>query len=151
MSVMSDLVDAVADDLDANAGLPDHDTIRYRRPRAIMPDDCPLLVVWFASKDVSLEAGTTDRFDKAYSIGVSYHVETVAEAQSLVNDPEMSKELMTVLEAIEARSHYLSTNGVGVSPVYQVLPGSSVYMAPEMKDALVEGVVHEIVARASEV
>lgn len=151
MSIAKDLVDAIATDLDTNGSLGAHTTVKYRRPRAIVPDDCPLLVVWFMSKEPNLETGTTDRFDKTIGIGVSWHEETVAEAQTLVNDEAKSTALIDALEKIEARSHELSRLGAGVAEVYEILPGASAYVPPEMQDGLVEAVVHELVCRTSEV
>lgn len=142
------IIDGIALDLDTYAGLPDHSTIKYRRPRAILPADCPMLVCWLLGK--SPRPLTTERFDSEISIGVSWHLETIVEAQTLERDTDKSIELIDALERIEDRVRLLAANGVDVDAAYQVLPGEVAYLPPEMQQGLTEGYALEVNVRVTE-
>lgn len=150
MNLARTAVEKIAERVEA-VGLPEHQHVLYRRPRTIQPGDCPLLVVWFIAKEPNLTGGTTDRFDNVMRIGVSWHEETVDEAQTLIDNPEISVALMDALERIETASRKMSKDGLGDDRIYEVLPGASAYVPPEMEEGLVEGVVHEVLCRVSEV
>jgi hypothetical protein len=148
VSLIKDVIDAVTLDLDTHAGLPKHATVRYRRPRAIMPDDCPLLVVWPITKSPTPQ--TTEVFDSVIQVAASWHVETVEEAQTLIDDEALSLELINAIEMIEARIRHMSINGIDVEQAWEVLPSDVLYLPPEMQAGLVEGYHASIVVRATE-
>lgn len=142
------IVDAITTDLNANAGLPTHDTVKYRRPRAIMPDDCPLLIVWLQQKiPTPVE---TENFDGTISVGVSWHVEAVDEALTLQNDDATATALIDALERIEGRIRYLAKNGLGVEAAWNVAPGESLYLPPEMAQGMTEGYATETLVTVTE-
>jgi hypothetical protein len=145
-SVAKRLVDEIAADLATNAGLPAHTVAKYRRPRAILPDDCPLLCVWLEAKTPTPR--TTKWFDSAMTIGVSWHEESVAEVETLVLDEDVALALMSSLEKIEARVRVLAAQGL--TDAWEVLPGESRYLGPEMQQSATEGFALAIEARLTE-
>lgn len=148
MSLAKDVVDAITTDLNASAGLPSHSTIKYRRPRAILPDDCPLLIVWLQTKQPT--PVETQNFDGEMSIGISWHVESVEEATTLVNDEATATALIDALERIEGRIRHLAKNGLGVGAAWQVIPGESLYLPPELAQGLNEGYATEALVTVTE-
>lgn len=146
MSLEQTLIDEIVTDLNNNAGLPAHQTAKYRRPRFIMPDDCPLLVVWLIAKQPS--PITTERFDAAISIGASWHEEVVEELETLVQDDAKALALIDARAAIEDRARALSVTGLTGS--WEIYPGASEYMPPENEEAMTEGFAVEIIARVTE-
>jgi len=151
MTVTRELIDAIAADLDAESGLPRHQTIRYRRPIAILPEDCPLLVVWLMEKDSAPQ--TTVRFDSVLRLGVSWHEETVEQAKTLVVDEEAASSLMDAIEAIEARARSWATSGLTNGPdgAWELLPRRVEYIPPgEGSTGLTEGYGLMVEARITE-
>lgn len=148
MSTAKSIVDALATDLNNNANLGTHSTVKYRRPRAILPADCPLLVVWLQSK--SPTPVTTEFFDGEISIGISWHVESVQEALTLQNDEATATALIDALEKVEGRIRYLAKNGLGVGAAWDVRPGESLYLPPEMAQGLTEGYAQEAIVTVTE-
>lgn len=148
MPIAQDVVDAIAADLDANAALATHTTVKYRRPRAILPADCPLLVVWLSGKGNAPQ--TTQRYDGEIVVGVSWHEQTVQEAQTLARDNTVALALLTALDKIEARVRHYGLNGIGVLAAWQVLPGDVLYLPPEMEQGLTEGYALEVNVRVTE-
>lgn len=148
MSVVKDLIDALAEDLD-NSDLPDHGTVRYRRPRVINGKDCSLLVIWLQTKQPRPE--TTELFDSLVTIGVSWHEKTVKEVETLKNNDDISAALIDALETIEARIRIASRDGLGVDNVYEILPGDSLYLPSGMQQGISEGYAIEVLARVTEV
>jgi hypothetical protein len=142
-----DIIEGIADDLDANAGLPPHVTIRGRRPLAIQPDDCPVLVVWLDSK-VAVPR-TTVRFDADYTIGISWHEATVDEVESLVRDEDIGWTLSENREKIEDRLRYLATNSP-VASAWEMKPGESTYIGPLPNQGMVHGFAVEAIVSVTE-
>jgi hypothetical protein len=150
MSLSRDIVLALAADLDANASLDPHSTVKGRRPRAILPEDCPLLVIWLDNKRPS--PATTERFDGIITIGISWHEEAVEEAETLIDDEDLSWRLAENIERIEGRIRYLSRAGLGslLNP-WQLLPGAMDLVGPlPQKEGLVEGYALEVTAEVTE-
>lgn len=138
------VVKAIAADLEANAGLPPHLLVRYRRPRAILPADCPALVVWLVLMEQV--ARTTEWFDGTITVGISWHEEAVVEAQTLAENEGLSLRLIEALSLIRARLRVLSRTGLvdpATAEAWQVLPGAVQYLAPEAAQGLTEGYVLE--------
>lgn len=134
-----DLIEAIHADLEANADLPDHETQLYLRPRAIIPEDCPLLVVWVIDDVPNLSLGTTVTFDYTVSVGVSWHVQVTEDAETMVRNDEVVLDALAVLERIRNRIRVMSTDGIGVDACHEVLPGISTPNAPALATGLVEG------------
>lgn len=145
-TVARNLIDALAGDLESNAGLREHRTVKYRRPRIILPEECPLLVVWLEAKVPTPK--TTVWFDSAITIGVSWHEETVDEVTTLIDNEDISISLMESLERIEERVRVLARDGMSDS--WQVLPGESRYLSPELQQGLTEGYALAVEARVTE-
>jgi hypothetical protein len=138
------VVDAIAGDLQANGGLRPNLLVRYRRPRAILPDVCPVLCVWLAHMEQV--ARTTHWFDGTITVGISWHEEAVVEAQTLAEDVDLSRRLIVALGAIRRRLRVLSRTGLAVPAApeaWQVLPGPVQYLPPEAAQGLTEGYVLE--------
>lgn len=148
MSLAKDIIDAIATDLNANADLPSHGTVKYRRPRAILPEDCPLLIVWLQTKNPT--PVTTEYFDGEIGVGISWHIESVQEAVTLQNDEATATTLIDALEGIEGRIRHLARNGLGVGAAWDVRPGESLYLPPEMAQGLTEGYAHEATVTVQE-
>lgn len=140
------IIDALVTDLNSSASLPAHSTVKYRRPRAIMPEDCPLMVVWLLGKAPTPK--TTEWFDSQISIGVSWHEETVADAETLMTNEEVAVTLMNARSKIEARVRALAK--VGLSDAWEVVPGISQFLPPEMQQGLTEGYALEVITRVTE-
>jgi hypothetical protein len=129
--------------------LPEHRTVKYRRPRDIQPADCPMLVVWVEAKVPT--PVTTATFDGVVSLGVSWHLAAVKEAQTLVEDEALSVALLDAIELIENEIRRLADVGVPAAPgAWQILPGETLYLPPEMAQGLTEGYVTEAVCRIAE-
>lgn len=127
----------MATDLDANAGLPSHLLVKYRRPRAVRPEDCPLLCVWLQDKTTNPQ--TTERFDSVLVVGISWQVEAVQEAVTLVEDDAVAEALIDALERIEERIRVWSREGVGVLEAWQITPSGAEYLPANLQQGLVEG------------
>lgn len=145
MTLGKDLVKVLADDITANVSLAPHTVVKGRRPRKILPEDCPLLVLWLDNKRP--RPVTTERFDGIITIGVSWHEAAVEEAETLVDDEELSWRLTDSIEAIEARVRVLSR--LGLPPLlgpWQLLPGETT----PIQGGLVEGYALEVTAEVTE-
>lgn len=143
------VIDAVATDLEEDGELVAHTLVKYRRPRAITPDMCPLMVVWLIYK--SQRPQTTTRFDSTLTVGVSWHEESVDEAYTLINDQATALALLEARGKIEARLRLLATTGLGVGNAWELTPGDSAFIPPEMAQGLTEGYVIQANVRLSEV
>lgn len=148
MTVEIDVIDALVADIEANADLPEHNTVKYRRPLAIVPEDCPLLVVWLVIGRPTRSTNVT--FDSVLTVGVSWHVETVEQAQTLIEDPAKSAELLVALGKIRARVRELSRTTLGVEHAWEVLPSDTTYLPPEMQQGFTEGYGHEVLVQVTE-
>jgi hypothetical protein len=145
MGVVKALIEALADDLDNEAGLPEHQTIRKRRPRAIVPEDCPLLVVWL--ERTTRRGWTNMKQESNVSIGVSWHEESVDEAASLVDDETLSDKLIDAIELIEARVREIAREEITLAEgAWEITPGEGRYLPSDMQQGLTEG--HAIVVEA---
>jgi hypothetical protein len=142
-----DIILGIADDLDANADLPPHVTIRGRRPLAIQPTDCPVLVVWLDHK-VAVPR-TSIRYDADYTIGVSWHEATVEEVESLVRDEDIGWSLAENRGKIEARLRALSRSSP-VASAWEMKPGESTYIGPLPQQGMVHGFTVEAIVSVTE-
>jgi hypothetical protein len=142
-----EIILGIADDLDGNAGLPPHVTIRGRRPLAIQPDDCPVLVVWLDSKRAVPR--TSIRYDADYIIGVSWHEATTEEVETLNRDEEIGWSLSENRGKIEARLRYLSGNSP-VASAWEMKPGESTYIGPLPNQGMVHGFAVEAIVSVTE-
>jgi hypothetical protein len=148
-SVARRLAEGLAADFDASADLPAHMTLAGRRPRAILPEDCPVLVVWLDRKATSPES--TERFDGQLVLGASWHEQAVEEAKTLVDNPGLSWSLLGAIERIEGRVRALARTGLATVPeAWQIIPGDTQYVGPLPQQGLVEGYALEIVAAVTE-
>jgi hypothetical protein len=139
------MIDSVVEDLNDNGDLPEHGTVKYRRPRVILPEDCPLMVVWLILDEPTPQ--TTKRFDTGWRIGVSWHEQAVDEAKTLTVDEALSLALIDAVEKIKARFRAIATGGLADVPeAYEFLPGSTRYLAEELAQGLTEGYVTELLA-----
>lgn len=145
-SLAQDLIDELVVDLDTNGNLPSHKTVPYRRPRVIMPEDCPLMVVWLVTKDPT--GVTNAEFHGNITLGISWHEETVEEAETLINDPATAIALMDAQSKIEARLRALAV--AGLAATWELTPGPSTYLSADMSDGLVEGYLLTATARVTE-
>lgn len=147
MSVDIDLIDVIADALEASA-LPEHGLVKYRRPKAILPEMCPLLVVWVRYKEPA--RGTTTWYDSTITVGVSWHEESVEEAETLTPDEILSTSLLDNLDIIQTAIRDLCNSGSGVDEAWQMLPGFVSYMEPRRETGLSEGYTCDVVINVTE-
>lgn len=134
------IIDAVAADINTNAGLPQHTTVRYARPIIVVPNDCPILCVWLLQKAMS--ARTTNYFDSTVAVGVSWQVWTEGEILTLREDEGRRKRTLKEMLAIQARIRYLGVHGLSeeIGEAYEFLPVGVDYTPPSSLDTgLVEG------------
>lgn len=132
------IIDALADDMEAAADLPDHQTVRYERPYIVLPEDCPLLCVWLEMKRLTPRG--TNRWESAVGIGISWQWAAAEEIETLVNNPERTKENLMVLGRMERRIRVLASMqgdpGVpmpikwDVPEAFQVMPESLDFVPP---------------------
>lgn len=138
-----EVIDAIANEIGSISGLPRHTEVRYRRPVAVFPEDCPLLCIWPMGKNLVLR--TTEWYDASYTIGVSWQEPAVNRATQLSDDPEGAKALLHALGLIEEKLRTLgrSTTPLEAVPaVHGLYPSSVTYLpGPEMETGLVEGYV----------
>lgn len=137
------VIDELAAALDNTADLPKHKTCKYRRPLIVIPEDCPLLTVALINKPMT--PVTTNLFDAGLLIGVTWQIEAVKEAQTLIDNPKKSKELLEAMGKIQqcmrdlAVGHWSLQGGV-VDEAYQLWPLQVDYMPPgNVETGLVEG------------
>jgi hypothetical protein len=75
----------------------------------VLPEDCPILCVWLMGK--SSAPRTTDNDDSIMSIGVSWQVEAVGRAETLMEDQERSRATLGAILAIQRRIRLLFQKG----------------------------------------
>ena len=147
MSLDKDIIVALADDMDANAGLPPHTTYPGRPP-ALQPDQCPALVVWLDGKRPT--PVTTEWFDAIYTIGLSWHEASVEQAETLVSDQDLKWSLSEARDKIEDRIRKLAKAGIGVDAAWEVVPGESQYFGPPLQQGLTQGYAVEAIVKVTE-
>lgn len=142
------IIDAIANDIENTADLPDHTVVKYERPWAVFPENCPLACYWLQRK--VLAPMGTNRWDSAVIIGISWQWAAVEEMQTLVENPEHTKENLMVMGRIERRIKVLASMqgdpGVpmpiqfDVPEAYQVLPAEMDFIPPSsIETGLVKG------------
>lgn len=134
--------DEIAAWLESTAGLPTHSVLKYERPPAVLPDDCPLLIVWYQNK--LYQPVTTHKFDNRALFGVSWQVSGVRRATSLRAAEEEGRENLNNVTKIEVAMRTLSVGGWpdgGVVPeAYDLIPASVDAEPPmSMETGLVRG------------
>jgi hypothetical protein len=156
VSLDEQIIDALIDDVEANAELPGHLTVRYRRPPAITPEMCPVLVGWLLRK-IPVPRTTAypggGHHSAVWVVGLSWHEAVVEEAVTLVEDVDAARSLSRARAAIEERIQVGSPGGVpGVLGAWEVLPGDSDYVwpDPELQTGLTEGYVVQAVIKVTE-
>lgn len=147
MSVAKAIIDAIAAKLET-LPLPEHSLYLYRRPKALVPEDLPALVVWLRAK--SPTPRTTVWFEGVYTVGISWHEEALDEATSLEADPELAVGLITRMEAIEAAIRELSVAGWDVPGAWELVPGDTTYLEPLRESAFSEGYTLDVLVRVTE-
>jgi hypothetical protein len=100
VSLASRIIDAMVDDFEL-AELPRHNTTRYKVPAAILPEDCPLLVVRLISK-ASGPMTVKERMGQI-TVEVSWHEEAVERAETLMDDPDAARSQLDAIEVLEQR------------------------------------------------
>jgi len=145
------IVEALAQAVEASPELPPHQTVLFKRPRAVLPDNCPLLCLFLVQKVYTAE--TVVYYDDAIAIGITWQEESVTAAETLIDDPESAKSQLRAMSAIEEVIMGLSIDGLAVTQgemedgsgresdaVYAVYPvGIDLSEAPQTEEGLVEG------------
>ena len=111
MTLAKDIIDGIADVLEA-LDLPEHNLHLYRRPKSLLPEDTPALVVWLRTKTPSPQ--TTVWFDGIYTIGVSWHEESVDEVLTQEASEHLSLSLMENMGKIEQAIRALDLGEVAI-------------------------------------
>lgn len=140
LEVEVDIIDAIAADINSNAELPNHTTVRYGRPLVVLPSDCPILCVWLLQK--AMVARTTNYFDSSIAVGVSWQVWTEREVLTLKEDEARRRKTLKDMLRIQARIRYLGVHGLSeeIGAAYEFLPVGVDYTPPSSLDTgLVEG------------
>lgn len=144
------MIDAIASDLEDNGDLPAHKLVKYVRPPAILPAQCPLLVVWYVVKAPLPEETTNARFGSVLAVSSSWHFATVEAAKNLRYGEEPALAL-DAISKIEQRIHALSRDRTGFpDEAYEMTPGLTRPEEPQMKNGLVHGWVVDAEIRLSE-
>ncbi len=126
-------------------------TIKYRRPRAILPENCPLLCVWVMRERI--EPQTNTRYETTVWLGASWHEASVDSAETLQMNPERALSLMQAVSAIKGVTMRLGVSGWDVPGASEVWPTSVSWqgsMGNILDTGLVEGYAVEIQVRAKE-
>lgn len=138
------LIDAITQYLENSGELPKHQTVRYTRPVAVLPDDGDVLCVWLLGKES--RPLTTDNDDSTISIGVSYQVPAVARAETLMVDPRRTKALLTTVHILQRRLQilfqegWLQATGTDIPEAYDGFVANIDYTPPtRLETGLVEG------------
>jgi len=147
MSLDTELIDLIADALET-ADLPDHTLVKYRRPKAILPEMCPMLVVWVRYKEP--RPGTTQWYDAVVTVGVSWHEEAIEEAETLTPDEILSTSLLDNLDIIQTAIRDLCNIGNSITEAWQMLPSTVTYMEPRRETGLTEGYTCDVVINVTE-
>lgn len=143
------LCDLVGDLLDDSAGLPDHSTILYDRPRFVFPDDCPLLVVWIENE---LQAGVeTERVNYDGVLGISWHQEAVTSVTDLLDDPVRAKSLLRNMRKIKDRLHWLAYHGDFPEPVNDLYPQAIEFFTSPYDDGETNGYAMTLIFKMNDV
>ena len=147
MSLAQDIIDRITDAVEA-IDLPEHTTIKYRRPKSILPEECPMLVVWLRAKTPT--PVTTQWFDGTYTIGISWHQDSVDESETQEMDDDLSLDLMDRIGEIEAAIRGLSVTGWDLEDAWELLPGETVYGEPFRDSGVTEGYSLDVLVRVTE-
>ena len=138
------LIDVITAHCESDASLPAHQTVKYTRPVVVLPDDCPLLCVWLVAKESA--PYTTDNDDSKISIGVSWQVEAVDRAETLMEDPKRSKETISAVFRLQAalrdifQRGWLAATGTDIPEAYDGALVNVDYTPPtSLETGLVEG------------
>lgn len=147
MSLAQEIIDRLAEEIEA-LDLPDHDTVLYRRPKSILPENTPMLVIWLQGKVPN--PVTTQWFDGLYTIGISWHQESVDESESQEMDTDLSVDLMDRIGQIEAAVRSLSITGWDVEGAWELTPGETTYSEPLRESGVTEGYALTVLVRVTE-
>lgn len=132
------IIDAITADLNNNAGLPKHQTVRYTRPVVVVPEDCPLLCVWLVGKRMTPR--TTEDVDSIITIGVSWQVWVEETIATLQENPERSKDMLKVLASLQQRIRTIWREGWDIPEAYEIWPDSVDYVpSSSLETGLVQG------------
>lgn len=131
-----DIVDALTDAIEENAAIPEHNVQKYERPAAVLPEDCPILVVWYLGK--TFAPHTTNYFDERIAFGVSWQVSDVERAVTMQDQRERAMADLENIEQIEQALRDLSIQGWDIAPAYDMFPVST---DPEPPQTLETGLV----------
>jgi hypothetical protein len=144
MSIITDFCDALILELDESIALPDHNTLRYARPRGVLPQICPLLAVWYGGK-VPAFVTTGDPMNPSANLMARFMIgwwqEFTDEAKTLVMMEDRYSEMLNIVEQIERHviglgvRDLVDTNNVSV-PAWQISFAGS---EPVSEEGLVEG------------
>lgn len=137
-----EIVDKLSAFLADNVDLPPYTLQKYRRPRAVLPDDCPLLTIWLVHK--GMLAATTNNFDSRINIGISWQIDATDRATTLEEDEDAARDLLRQVGEIQHWIRYLGVHGwpegETISEAYEVLPLSVDYLPPmALETGLIEG------------
>lgn len=148
MSLAKDIIDRFDSLIEAIEELPAHNTYLYRRPKSLLPEDTPALVIWLRTKVPNPR--TTHWFDGIYTIGISWHEESVEEAETQEMDTDLSENLMERIELIEQVIRDLSIDGWDLEAAWQVVPGATTYVEPLRESGLTEGYTLDVLVSVTE-
>jgi hypothetical protein len=142
VTIALDIVNAIAD-ICNDAELPPHNTVRHRRPVIVLPQDCPLLVVWFQASQYAPR--TTERYDRTVTVGVSWQQSAIEQVRTLQFDENLAKGLADNIGMIEQRliAYAVRSDPLpDVPQVYEMFPAGTTYSpGPELETGLVEGYI----------
>lgn len=109
------VIDAITDYLEGISEIPEHKTVRYKRPIMVIPgEDTPLLSVWLMAKGATPRG--TNSYDSALMVGISWQDECVERAVDLMQDPEKYKAELRIMATIQQAIRNLSVGALGASP-----------------------------------
>lgn len=148
MTLAKDIIDRLLTEIEAIETLPDHNTYLYRRPKSLLPEDTPALVIWLRAKTPN--PVTTHWFDGIYTIGISWHEESVEETETQEMDPDLSENLMERIELIEQAIRTLSITGWDLGNAWQLVPGDTTYVEPLRESGLTEGYTLDVLVNVTE-
>jgi len=140
------LMDAMAEDLRTNANLPTKLlVVKYRAPRIIEPQDCPLLVIRVDDSGKIAAPDGTVRTRSFVPIALEYHEEVVQEVKTLVDDEAKSLSLWLNAKKIEQRvwkwtieDPTIGGVDLGVDEAFEI---DAVGLIPfTMEDGFIEGI-----------
>ena len=89
-------------------------------------------------------------FDGIYTIGISWHQESVEETTTQEMDEDLSLDLMERMGLIEQAIRTLSVQGWTVPNAYEMVPGDTTYVEPLRESGLTDGYTLDVLVWVTE-